>query len=172
MNNKDYQVKMLKGNDRLAEIREVRRRAWEASDNADLVQYPEFVDHLNDDNENDIHFIIEDSDRIIAAARLKMKNELPSYASHFSNEIPTMRPFGELERFGIIPEYRGLGLSYPIDTAVLEYAKAHKIPFLFATVIPPRDKTIEKRGYKRLGISKIPTEIKEVIIIGYFFKTP
>jgi GNAT superfamily N-acetyltransferase len=169
MEKKEFEVKLIKGNSRLEEIREVRKRAWESSDNADLIRNPDFLSYINNDEDDDVHFIIEDGNRITAVARIRLKNDFEQLSVFENFNLPMDRTYAELERLGTDPDYRGMGLARLIDETVLAYIKNLDIPFLFVTVIPPRDKTLDRLGYRRLGIISFPNEVKEHLLVAYVY---
>ncbi len=171
MSEEFFEVKVFKGNSRLPEICEVRKRAWQNSMKADLLKDPSFIPRLNNDEDEDTHIIIEDNGRIVGVGRIKMKNDFSLLSSFKDFDLSLDRPYGELERVAVDPEYGGRGLVHLIDQAVLEYVKNNGMPFLFVTVIPPRDKTVERLGYRRLGEYMVTFDTKEFSTVAFVYES-
>ena len=149
---KNFEVKLLTDKSRINEIVECRLMAWRETKYAQLVDDNNFLEFMNDDKEDDHHFIIEDEGKIIAIARIQIMNDIGNLPPVFKNfQLPKERPFGDYERVATHPDYRGLGLVHLIDDFVLKFAKEIGLPFITAYVLTQRDKTFIRLGYKQIG---------------------
>lgn len=149
-------VQILTNKSQLQEVYHLRVIAYEKSPQSDYVNrdlYPNgWFDHL-DHLDTTVHFIISDNNKIIAAARLVILEELESIGKEFSTiDVPQEAPFAFWSRLVVHPDYRKTSAMMLLDRSRKEYLINHPyIKFAIACVVKARSKSLLRQNFKCIG---------------------
>lgn len=147
--------KILFDSSKLQEIYDLRVDAYEHSPKSIYINRKIFPngwkDHL-DENPRTMHWIIEDKDRIIAAARIAILNNYSDSGENLMHcKLSNSQPIAYLSRLVIHHEYRGRGLSTTLDKVRMNFIHDNDIPLGLACSLSDRKKVFLKLGWKQAG---------------------
>ncbi len=138
----------------LAEIYQLRVAAWKQNPHFDASKYPDGIFDSLDPIAH--HWVIEDEDRIVAAARVVVVNQLtdiPNWQLFNLCELPKVSPLAYLSRLVILPMYQGRGWSGLFDRIRLAFIDEANIPctICYCYSESNRIKILEKFGFTIVG---------------------
>lgn len=141
---------ILKDKNRLKEIYNLRVTAYENSSKYNFVNKRLYPDGLFDDFDekmNTIHWIIEDNNKIIAAARVAIIENHEEFKD-FKIEIDKINTaFAYFSRLVIHQDYRKIGLSKKLDEVRINNLK-NNIFLIVAACTKDREQSLVKYGFK------------------------
>lgn len=156
---KNYTPELLTDKSRLQEIYDLRVTAYENSPKSIYVNkeiFPQgLFDHL-DDRDQTFHWIVQDGNNIIAAARLAIIDDLKEIKdldeALDKYEIPKDRPFAYYSRLVVHQDYRKIGLVNILDKVRIDYLHEQKnIKFAIAWATSDRNEALTDFGFKSFG---------------------
>ena len=147
---------ILTDKSRLQEIYDLRVLAYEHSHKAEYVNRERFPNGWKDrldERDETIHWVIEYDNKIVAAARLAILNDITEIDENFSSfALPDGRPFAYWSRLVTHPEFRHHNISTLLDNIRKEYLDSHsEISFAICCVTPERIDAINNVGFRFLG---------------------
>lgn len=146
----------IKDKSHLHEIYNLRVIAYENSPNAVYVNrklYPNgWFDEL-DELDGTVHWVIRDNNKIIAAARLVILDDMSLLGEAFNSiELPKEAPFAYWSRLVVHPDYRRTRAMMLLDRIRKEYIVNHlEIKFAISCVIEARSKSLLRQGFECIG---------------------
>jgi predicted GNAT family N-acyltransferase len=177
---KIYKPELLTDKSRLQEIYDLRVTAYENSPKSIYVNkeiFPQgLFDHL-DNRDQTFHWIVKDNNKIIAAARLAIiddLNEIKDLDEALDKyEIPKHRPFAYYSRLVVHHDYRKLGLVNILDKVRIDYLHENQnIKFAIAWATSDRDKALTNFGFKSFGEFNYTWggEFREALNVCFYYK--
>lgn len=174
--NINLKPELLTDKSRLQEIYDLRVTAYESSPKSIYVNKEIFpngwFDEL-DKVDTSLHWIVEDNNKIIAAARLVILNNIKDTNEEFDKfELPTERPFAYWSRLVVHPNYRKTNSMLMLDHIRKQYLLDNpKIKFALCCVTEDRSKSLLRLGFKYLGDFMYNWGGAEQVISAYIFTT-
>jgi hypothetical protein len=141
---------------RLQEVYDLRVTAYENSPKSIYVNRQLFpivwFDHL-DQREEALHWIIEQENKIIAAARLVLLHDLKDTNEDFDKfDLPPDRPFAYWSRLVVHPSHRRTKAMQELDNIRMKYLQNNsQIKFAVSCVTEDRKPCLLRLGFVYLG---------------------
>jgi len=163
----------LNDKSRLQEIYDLRVTAYENSPKSIYVNRQVFpngwFDHLDQLDET-IHWIVEQENKIIGAARLAVLHNLKETNEDFEKfDLPPDRPFAYWSRLVVHPSFRGTTAMRELDQVRVKYIQENpQIKFAVSCVTEDRKSCLLRLGFSYLGDFMFNWEGKAEQKIGAF----
>src|SRR6185312_3881522 len=147
---------LLTDKSKLQEIYDLRIIAYKYSTKAKYVNKEIFPngwkDHLDEINKT-VHWIVADSGKIIAAARLSILDNTEQTGENFNKFIlPSERPFAYWSRLVIHPNYRYSNIMMKLDHVRKNFIQENEeIAFAICCATSERHNAILRLGFINIG---------------------
>lgn len=140
----------------LSQLAELRCAVWSATNISVARTTPEsWIDKLDDQAD---HYLARAGDgAIVACGRVSLhttEDSIPTIDA-IRRALPSWRPtppIAWLNRLVVHPSARGQGLASKLDALREERAREWAAPFIGGTAVPWRKQSLEKRGFKAIGL--------------------
>lgn len=138
----------------LEQVWRLRPMAWRAR----MASFPDIVEWRDDFDDCSDHWAIVEDGRVIAAARLTIRDsveQLPHPELYRDLKIATSGPVASINRLVVDAAYGGQGLSRRLDLARLAYADAAGVTIILASTFAGqrRVSSLEALGFVERGFA-------------------
>ncbi|MFT3947934.1 MAG: GNAT family N-acetyltransferase [Agriterribacter sp.] len=154
-----FQPTLLIDKSRIQEIYDLRVDVWEHSAKQEFVNrrlFPKgWFDELDQLGHN---FIVTDTNKIIAAARLNCFNTLKSFPFYEDIKqvgLPADLPFGYYSRLVVSENYQGKGISQKLDQAIIGHATNLKLKWIVGLSSNRTNIMVQKLNFINHGTANI-----------------